>query len=1002
MSIAVVIRFDRAPVRWDDARTREELMNRRKLALVAGAAALAALAIWWTLRRGDPDAPAQAGAGARLEQDDSAGTNARRGRIDVARVARGAIAGTVRDPRGAPVAGAEVCGFAWSDHLSVDETRDPFCTATAADGRYRLSNLLPADYQMQAAAPGFAPGRHRDPSRRTTLPLKPGQELSGVDISLGAGAVEILGDVSDAGGGPVAGAWVYAFERIGQAPDVGTAVTRSQADGSFRMWITPGNLNVIAEADGYVRNETSAVAPGQVVHVLLTPESILAGRVVEAKTGAPIAGATVSADPDGWTVGMEEGSATTVSDEDGRFRLTRLPAGRYKPTAASAPPAGGWGQTRDSLLLGVGHTVEDVVIQVHPAQVVTGRVLVEGGPRVCPRGRVELVDDLHSQRREAEIEDGEVQIGSLLPGTYKVGVGCRGFWSDGKNPEIVVTADAAPAPQRWIVHEGGRLRGTVRSSAGEPVAGMSLNARPRDAEARGLAGSGSAVSDRDGVYVIDGLPPGPYRLTAWTTGHPTPNAPFEVTVVAGREAVVDIRLDAGGAIAGTLSDDRGRPIAGASVSARRERRGEQRVAFDHQSSLTRDDGGFELRGLHPGDYEVVVGPPWGQVGPGADGGQKVTVAAGKTASARFVVKSMAGVIRGKVVDSSGAPIVDAFVVAELESEGGRSAVHWSAGHRPVMTDQNGEFVLERLAEGAHVVRAWRRGGGEGFADRVAIGSTIAITIRPTGQVAGTVAIGGKPVESFDMRINDAHGNLRSERYTRAGGQFTLRDLPAGSYDLKVSAPEGSGSAPITLADGQNVTVAIELTAHVTISGRLVSLDDGSPLAGFRVSVIRDERTNSGYNFDSGATKTDTAGRFTIRNAPAGRLRMSTSPNDRGGSAYPDLQWHRTIEPGRTTVDVGDLEIPRRRDRDQPRGLLGIMVEPTGGSLQVTAIQPGSPAASADLRVGDVIASIDGYELGDNLSLFFVLAGVPAGTAVSVRLARGPTLRITAGPRSGRH
>lgn len=976
-------------------------MNRRKLALVAGAAALAALAIWWTLRPGDPDAPAQARAGARLEQDDGSGAQARPRRIDVARVARGAIAGTVRDPRGAPVGGAEVCGFAWSDHLSVDETRDPFCTATAADGRYRLSNLLPADYRIQASAPGFAPGRHRDPSRRATLPLRPGQELSGVNVVLGAGAVEIVGDVADAGGGPVVGAWVYAFERSGQAPDAGTAVTRSQADGSFRMWLLPGDIHVIAEADGYVRNETPAVAPGQVVHVLLTPESILAGRVVEAKTGAPIAGATVSADPDGWTVGMEDGFATTVSDEDGRFRLTRLPAGRYKPTAESAPPAGGWGQTRDSLLLGVGHTVEDVVIQVQPAQVVTGRVLVEAGPRVCPRGWVELVDDLHSQRRQADIEDGEVQIGALLPGTYKVGVGCRGFWSDGKNPEIVVTADAAPAPQRWIVHEGGRLRGSVRSSAGEPVAGVSINARPRDAEARGLAGSGSAVSDRDGVYLIDGLPPGPYRLTARTTGHPTPNAPFEATVVAGREAVVDIRLDAGGAIAGTVVDDRGRPIAGARVSARREQPRERRISFEHHSSLTRDDGGFELRGVRPGDYQVDIRPPWGRVDPRADGGKKVTVAAGQTASTRFVVKSMTGVIRGKVVDSKGAPIVDAFVVAELESLGGREALHWSAEHRPVMTDQNGEFALERLAEGAHVVRAFRRGGGEGFADRVAIGSTVAITIRPTGSITGTVAIGGKPVESFDMRINDAHGKTRSERYSRAGGKFTLRDLPAGSYDLKANAPEGSGTAPITLADGQNATVAIELTAHVTISGRLVSLDDGRPLAGFHVSVIRDEPTNSGYNYDSGATKTDTAGRFTIRNAPAGRIRMSTSPNEGEGSAYPALEWHRTIEPGRTTDDVGDLKIPRRRDRDGPRGLLGIMVEPTGGSLQVAAIQPGSPAASADLRVGDVIASIDGYDLGDNLSLFFVLAGVPAGTAVSVRLARGPTLRITAGPRNGR-
>ena len=274
---------------------------------------------------------AAGGAGFHGQRADTDGTAAR----------PAAIEGTVRDMAGSPIPSAHVCGSALSrfalstdDDLGRDGIREPSCTTTGADGRFRLSGLFPGRYNVDAGAPRFMPGRYRDAGQVTALRLAPGETRSGVDITLHPGGVELSGTVKDVGGGPVEGAWVRASMQA--RPTIGAARARSLADGSFRLWVAPGNIDLFARADGYADAWRRSAAPAHSVEILLTPGSSLSGRVVDAATGRAVAGARVSTflDPDLSDHDVSSGTrATALADDDGRFRFTRLAPGRYKPAA---------------------------------------------------------------------------------------------------------------------------------------------------------------------------------------------------------------------------------------------------------------------------------------------------------------------------------------------------------------------------------------------------------------------------------------------------------------------------------------------------------------------------------------------------------------------------------------------------------------------------------------------------------------------------------------------
>jgi predicted metalloprotease with PDZ domain len=89
--------------------------------------------------------------------------------------------------------------------------------------------------------------------------------------------------------------------------------------------------------------------------------------------------------------------------------------------------------------------------------------------------------------------------------------------------------------------------------------------------------------------------------------------------------------------------------------------------------------------------------------------------------------------------------------------------------------------------------------------------------------------------------------------------------------------------------------------------------------------------------------------------------------------------------------------------DQPfmphRGRIGVQVQPMSPELRehlgappdrgilVNKVEPDRPAARADVRVGDVIVTADGVPIRELFDLTRVIARVPAGEALDLRVIR---------------
>ncbi|HTM22017.1 MAG TPA: carboxypeptidase regulatory-like domain-containing protein [Kofleriaceae bacterium] len=981
-------------------------MKRRNLLLALAGLALLVGAWWWLRGRGGGGDSAEAGGTAAAGAP--AGSSVRAPHPDPTSPPRARIRGTVRDDKGTGIAGATVCANAYSDEISSEEDQLPHCALSAAGGVYLIGELAPARYQVSGSAPQRMPGAWKDGDGHGTFRLAAGEERAGIDLVLPGGGVALRGVVSDIGGGPVAEAWVAASSERGEA----WAAARADADGKFTLWVRPGSVWAAAEAEGYAKARKRWTAPSDKLELLMTPESVLAGRVVEAGTDTPVAGAMVSAQS--WNDG-DGGDGSDRTDADGRFRITRLSPGRYKPQATAD---GRWGEARASVLLGLGQTVEDVVIEVHPAFMVTGKVVIDdgnGATRPCERGNVSLQDSARDHGDAAEIgPGGQVRMRALFPGTYEVTVDCTDQLAAEEYPPVVV-ADADVADQVWTVGAGATVVVAVTGTGGRPIAGADVRLEARKRTRR--SGWSSEETDAAGQVRLRGLVPGGYLLHVDTDDHLDPE-PRPVEVAAGEQRF-EVALADGGSIHGVVVDAAGAPVPGATVLIR----GDRWSGWGwRRGVLTGDDGSFRLDGLAAGETRVVATRGWQEMrrpGAGDDDvqGESVKVADGVVAEVRLVVESQSERITGTVVDHTGAVVTDAFVAAQRESEAAgadrgqaRRALRWGGWERQaIAVDGEGKFTIDHLSPGTYTVRAYRRGGGEGISEGVKAGGSARLVIRPTTSLAGRVSLagGGGAPERFEVSLQDEKtGFEREESFFRTGGAFTLTDLPAGAFKVSAQAAEGSALADLALAEGEQRTgLALELEGRVTLTGRVVELGSGKPVEGARIwaNALRGSARAMG-DWDDPRRITDGDGRFTVERAPRGLLQIYCMPETRE-SPYMGGRKLITVPADASSFDVGDVEMLVRRlpPRSRPGDLGFTMVQPPPDQdpdetrLQVASIRRGGPAEGTGLAVGDVIITVDGMDVtGANAIRWWGLGTVAPGTTIKLGLARGTAIAITAG------
>ncbi len=982
---------------------RDEQTGPRRWPIALVIAALIGLAVWWlrapAVTVTTDDATPVEGA---VAVDPRVGPRDRPlPAIDLRRGERAAVSGLVKDDQGRPLAGAQVCARAISEQLASSDTRRATCVTSEADGRYRIGDLYGVRHSLLASAPGHVGGsytRGEGARRRETISLRPGQEARDIDITLAGGGVEVRGFVKDLSGGPVEGAQLLA-ER---------SLAFTNADGGFSLWVRPGEARVYASADGYTDGFSEGAAPGHLFELFLTPESVLIGKVIRAGDGSPIEGARVTAKGggDNWT------DAVAFTDVAGNFRLDGLEPGPYKASAEADDAAG---IAAEQAMLGLGETSEPIVITAHPAFFIEATMTVSGGD-VCDQGTVELQDRSAGTRHRMEPEgDGVVRARGLLPGDYAVQLACEGYVAAPSYPNVKLV-DRSIRGLTWQLTRGQQIRGVVVDAGGKPVSHLHVGADPV-AEPGQPRGPGTAFcqddTDADGRFTITGLLAGAYQLSVSAESPPraVPGTPTDVRLTEGEDLDgIRIELPATGEVRGRVVDENNRPIVRASIAL---------IGDERQYGQAADDGSFTFAAVAPGTYRVKAyheGRTLRAPGRGDDDvqGEPVEVRVGSTEDVKLIVADASGTLTGVVRDADGAPIADAFIDAARESDsagasggGALRDSRWRSYYGPPhMTDLDGRFTLTDLASGTYTVRANRRGGGEGVVEHAAFGADVTITIADAGRMSGTVVLaGGGTPESFSIDVTDAAtGFRRSDHFSRTAGAWSLAELPDGNYKVQVDASGGVATAEAAMKGGADTTgVRIELSPKVTLRGMVVDLE-GKPVPGMRV----DFTANGTFQHDDGPDKrniTDVEGRYEVSQAPTGAVRVAVMPRD---IIHPDwgiVAIDMRITASGPVVELPPIRLSKQRVKDgMQAGDLGYSLkqaEPGSDPItrpQVVAfVRPGGPAATAGLKPGDEIVRCDGQDVtGTSTHLLQVLTRVTAGTVVTLGLASGADLKITAG------
>lgn len=382
----------------------------------------------------------------------------------------------------------------------------------------------------------------------------------------------VITDLADV---PVAGARVQTFE------DSEPAVRETSADGRATLPVAPSasrrdSMRLAIDAEGFVHVRVYYMRLPD-LHVRLSRAVTLSGRVLDASTGAPVAGARVLGIHETCKFDCEPPQA--LSDDEGRYAIDGVPSERKTHVLVSAE---GYADRFFAFELpadpkGVVHDLE-----LERGVLVTGRVVAKENGSPIPDvlvqdgyGKKSHGDDGGTFQHRLLPSDGEIELRFFAAG--RCSAWCKWKPEDVTSPVLVELPASAP------------VRGIVTDPEGNPIAGARVRVdRDYRAESRrrtegkppsplddyppswrieeeGYFSSGT--TDADGRFETGGVVPWDraYRARVTCDGYRTSEEPIAVTESGGwievaLQPVLD-RSRGAGEIAGRLTLN-GEPVAG--------------------------------------------------------------------------------------------------------------------------------------------------------------------------------------------------------------------------------------------------------------------------------------------------------------------------------------------------------------------------------------------------------------------------------------------------------
>jgi len=532
-----------------------------------------------------------------------------------------------------------------------------------------------------------------------------------------------------------------------------------------------------------------------------TPAGRIVGRVVAADSGRPVKRARVFV-----SAAELPGGRGALTDENGVFDVTELPAGRYTVTVSKSGFVSlSYGQRRPlqagtPLQLGDNQQLKGVDFQLPRGSVIAGRLLDEDGdamPGVAVR--VMRYQYLQGERRltpagGGQTDDkGQYRVWGLMPGDYYVSATARNF-------------SAA----------GGGGRGGGRAAAAGPGGPF-----------------GGAFGGRGGGF-FNAQIEDPDQLAYAPTYFPgvaSVNEARPVTVGLGQE-VADINFNMllvrAARIAGHVMNSDGTPATSGNINLAAENAGGGQIGANFGARI-QWDGAFSLVNVPPGRYVLRARADDSETPQYAF--QPITVSGQDLGSVTVILTpgaTLTGTVTLQAAETQAPDITQVRITAPSTDQG-------SFGPQPnARVDKDGHFSLTGVPSGSHLIRS--NGNLRGW------------TLR-------SVSIGGRDVTDtpIALRSGEDVGNIEivfTDRLTEINGSITNdQGAPVPEYTVLAFSADRSFWRPLAR---QIMTARPDQTGKYRIRGLppgdyfVTTVDPAEQGEWFEAAYLDDHRAGAAH------------------------------------------------------------------------------------------------------------------------------------------------------------
>lgn len=784
--------------------------------------------------------------------------------------------GCPRDPKGGAL-GRCLCpeqqaAFGARLIQGVEATRTPIATTTtAADGTFTLDVANPkAVIEITSADGAWAAEGSLEKPDLALAPQKPVRlRFTGLTKNLAAYVVGMFGGrverlaLRD-------GLWVS--RPVG--PAVRFLVVAAEGAQPQMQMLWDGKTAASAFA-GF------GAEPNEVSTVELAAALPLRGTVTE--DGRPVADVEVLADPENCAI-------ATRTDGKGEFTVPSSNARPYLTTVIARTKT-----KRAQQTVAAGATVElalrpsarlELTLVDAAGKPVPNEALRVGGETLRSDAAGKISTEVVAREVAFEVDAPWLRVRDSGPFALK-----------GTVTKKLVLERAAILTGRLVDPHGGKPR--KASVEARPVGNDDLFARK------------TGWSDDTGAFTITGLAPGRYRVAVLGDD--------ATQVEATAPGEVELKAEVAHTLAGRVADPSGKPVAGASLSARMK---DSNHSFGDR---TGPNGEFRMPVGGPGLYELTA----------AHGANRKTVPVevGVEASTPVKLALVASPpLKGKVVDATGKPVAGALVEGLLS---GMPHLRVGPGTNPsamvmmakasrtygsAVSAADGAFELPLYGDAQLFIGAGVMGAGP-VAATVGTPVTLVVARRPTA-TGRVVDAGRRPV---------GHFFVNGLEFFDADGRYALPLFTTGEFVLTVS----NGTSPdekwtVSLSpDAQNIEVPeIVLRRGFSVSGRATNAVTGKPAKG-TVTVFG--AGNPPIELGRAAIQSD--GSFQLGKLDEGPLRLKFESQDQV-TAEVDAKAGQADLVVKLVPKAG-LEVMVRKGREAGKGV-EVVLAPVGGGPSRTA------------------------------------------------------------------